>query len=397
MDDLFWPGDSRAGNLFSDSALIRAMITVEAGWRMALGRTGLAEEGERNSTSRIDTSGIADRVEAGGNPVIPLVDILRDLQPGEAAKWVHRGLTSQDTLDSALMLCVRDVLDRVVADMRRQVAALRDLADAHRESVQAGRTLTQWAVPTTFGLTAANWLSGVLDAAGDLVAVRGLLPVQVGGAAGTLAAPVSLAGSVDTARRLVDEFAEFLQLMPAPPWHTNRRPITRIGDALVGCVDAWGRIANDVLVRTRPEIAELAEATPGGSSTMPQKQNPVLSVLIKRAAISAPFLAAQLHAAAAAAVDERPDGAWHAEWAPLRTLGRLAVVAGSQTADLLDGLDVRTERMAATAAAAADALLAEQRAMTGRSGELTEYLGATDALIDNALARAGAFLAEEER
>jgi 3-carboxy-cis,cis-muconate cycloisomerase len=130
---------------------------------------------------------------------------------------------------------------------------------------------------------------------------------------------------------------------------------------------------------------------------MPQKQNPVLSVLVKRAALSAPFHAAQLHAAAAAAVDERPDGAWHAEWAPLRTLGRLAVVAASQTADLLEGLDVRAERMAATAAAAADDLLAEQRAITGSAGELKEYLGATDALIDGALARADALLAKDRR
>lgn len=391
MSELFWPGEHRAGELFSDRAFLRAMIKVEAGWLWALRVIGLAPGPGPGSSLRIDTSDIAERVESGGNPVIPLVAALRAAHPDDTAEWVHRGLTSQDTLDTALMLCVRDVLDRVLADVRRQVERLCALADEQRRSVQAGRTLTQWAVPSTFGLTAANWLSGVLDAADDLSSVRAALPVQLGGAAGTLAAPVALAGSPEAAQRLVDAFAEFLRLRPAPPWHTNRRPITRVGDALVGCVDACGRIANDVLIRSRPEIGELAEAAPGGSSTMPHKQNPVLSVLIKRAALSAPFLAAQLHAAAAAALDDRPDGAWHAEWAPLRTLGRLTVVAASQTADLLDGLVVRADRMAATAAEATDDLLAEQRAITGSSGKLDEYLGATDVLIDAALARADAF------
>jgi 3-carboxy-cis,cis-muconate cycloisomerase len=124
---------------------------------------------------------------------------------------------------------------------------------------------------------------------------------------------------------------------------------------------------------------------------MPHKQNPVLSVLVRRAAIVAPFAAAQLHAAAAAAVDERPDGAWHAEWAALRSLGRMAAVAASQTAELLEGLVVRPERMRATAESAASGLLAEQRAVTGEAGDLESYLGATDLLIDRALERADRF------
>jgi 3-carboxy-cis,cis-muconate cycloisomerase len=396
MSELFWPGEHRAGALFSDQALVVAMARVEFAWLQALQASGVAADVGLDWSVQISADDIAADAEAGGNPVIPFVTTLRDRLPEHTAQWLHRGLTSQDVLDSALMLCVRDVLDRALDEMRRQVAALRALADAHRDTVQAGRTLTQHAVPVTFGLTAANWLTGVLDAADDLDAVRGSLPIQAGGAAGTLAAVTALAGGAATATQVVATFAAELDLVATAPWHTNRRPMTRIGDALAAGIDACGRIANDVLVRSRPEIGELAEATPGGSSTMPQKQNPVLSVLVKRAALSAPFLAAQLHAAAAAAVDERPDGAWHAEWAPLRTLGRLAVVAASQTADLLAGLVVRTDRMAATAAAATDGLLAEQRKITGSSGELKEYLGVTDALIDAALVRADAFLAKDE-
>lgn len=388
MSELFWPGDDRAGDLFSDSALLAAMTRVEAAWLHALRTSGTAGEVDAEA---LTVPVHLDGVEAGGNPVIPLVSALRERAPAATRHWVHRGLTSQDVLDTALILCARDVLDRVLEDVHRQVAALRELADLHRGTVQAGRTLTQHAVPTTFGRTAAAWLTGVLDAAGELVDVRAALPAQAGGAAGTLAASVALTGDVASAWALVEAFAVELGLAAVPPWHTNRRPITRIGDALVGCVDAWGHIANDVLVRARPEIAELSESAPGGSSTMPHKQNPVRAVLIRRAAIAAPFAAAQLHAAAAAAVDERPDGAWHAEWAPLRGIGRIAAVAASQTAELLEGLVVHPERMRATADAAASDLLAEQRAMQDGTGELESYLGATQLFIDRAIERADRF------
>jgi 3-carboxy-cis,cis-muconate cycloisomerase len=141
-----------------------------------------------------------------------------------------------------------------------------------------------------------------------------------------------------------------------------------------------------VLLASRPEIGELSEEHGGGSSTMPQKRNPVLSVLIRRAALAAPPLGATLHAAAAARVDERPDGAWHVEWATLRTLTRRAVTAGAQTADLLTGLRVHPERMAATLAAARPGIDAEQRKFTGDTDR--PYLGATDAIVDAALKRA---------
>ena len=154
----------------------------------------------------------------------------------------------------------------------------------------------------------------------------------------------------------------------------------------MSCTDGWGQIANDVLLGSRPEIGELSEARGGGSSAMPQKRNPVLSVLIRRAALAGPPLAATLHAAAAARVDERPDGGWHAEWATLRTLARRTVTAGAQTAELLTGLRVHPDRMAATLAAARPGIDAEQQRITG--GVDGPYLGASDAIIDAAIARA---------
>ena len=153
--------------------------------------------------------------------------------------------------------------------------------------------------------------------------------MQTGGAAGTLAAGTVLtAGTAVTPFDLSDRLAAGLGLAPVPaPWHTNRLAVTALGDALAAVTDAAGKIAADVLFLSRPEVAELAEpraAGRGGSSAMPQKQNPVLSVLIRSAALQAPGLAAQLHLAAANFNDERPDGAWHSEWPALRQLLRLA-------------------------------------------------------------------------
>ena len=153
-----------------------------------------------------------------------------------------------------------------------------------------------------------------------------------------------------------------------------------------------------MLLLARPEIAELAEPAGGGrggSSTMPQKANPVLSVLIRRAAMTTPGLAAQLHLASATAVDERPDGAWHTEWSALALLGRRTLTAASQTAELVAGLHVDTGRMARLAQTAASGLLAEQRSLTelvdgadAPDFDPTHYLGSTDALIDVLLTRA---------
>ena len=130
---------------------------------------------------------------------------------------------------------------------------------------------------------------------------------------------------------------------------------------------------------------------------MPQKQNPVLSVLVRRAALTAPGLGATLHTAAALAVDERPDGSWHAEWATLRTLARQTVVAGSQTTELVSGLRVDARRMAETVATARDALMAEQRSVAGddAGGRPEDYLGAADRFVDLALARARVYLEGE--
>ncbi|MFJ8958573.1 lyase family protein [Lentzea sp. NPDC102401] len=362
------PGSHRAAGLVDDAALVRAMLEVEVAWARVLG----------TPLSLGDWVPVLDpvEVEAAGNPVLPLVSALR----ARVSSPVHTGLTSQDVLDSALMLLARGALERVSADLGRVGVALARLAGEHRSSVMAGRTLTQYAVPITFGLKAARWLAGVLDSLSELEVVARNLPAQCGGAAGTLsrvADPVASASA----------FAGHLGLVwPGMPWHTYRAPVTRLGDAVVRCCDALGVMAADLLTLGRPEIGEIREGFVqgrGGSSTMPHKRNPVLSVLVNSAALQAPGLGARLHLCAARAVDERPDGAWHAEWPALRALLELAVVAASQAAELVEGLEVHVDVMARRAREAAPELLAER----GGGDDPGSYLGAAEVFVDEALKR----------
>jgi len=399
VSDLFWPGDERAGDALSAAMLLDAMVRVEATWLATLARAGIADasDGLGGLIGDDDLDGIARGAESGGNPVQPALSLLRErlrARDPRAAAWLHRGLTSQDVLDTAIVLCLREASAIVRRELHHQIGALSEMAQRHRADVMPGRTLGQSAVPITFGLKAAVWLGCVLDAYEDL-SPTDRLPAQLGGAAGTLSAPTALAaeaGLLDpprAAQALTVDCATALGLVPGPPWHTSRAPITRTGDAFVRCTDAWGHIANDVITMARPEIAELAEpAGHGGSSTMPHKQNPIVSVLIRRAALTAPSTASQLHLAAADSHDERSSGAWHVEWSALRTLTRHAVAAASQTTELLTGLRVDTTQMRTNAEAARTELLAERDSMSSATGDVDTYLGATDLVIDAALDRA---------
>jgi 3-carboxy-cis,cis-muconate cycloisomerase len=394
-DGLWWPGDHRAAGLVSGAALLRAAVRVEQVWLDALVEAGVAPQQARADlaplVSGLDARALAEASESGGNPVMPLVAALRSALRARgldaAATWLHRGLTSQDVMDTAVLLCAREAVTAVRRELRAQAERLVVVVEEHRGTPVVARTLTQPAVPTTFGAKAAGWLHGLLDADEALAALR--WPVQLGGAAGTLSAVVELAG-VDGARALRRSAAEALGLEPSPPWHTRRTPVTRLGDAATTATDAWGRITNDVLALGRPEVGELRDGSAGGSSTMPHKANPTLAVLVRRAALAAPQLAASLHLAAAEQVDERADGGWHVEWHTLALLLRRTAVAAGQTSDLLRGLLVDAARMAARVDDDAEAVLAEQRSMaalTGRPAAAT-YLGLVDDLVDEALARA---------
>ncbi|MFJ6386086.1 3-carboxy-cis,cis-muconate cycloisomerase [Streptomyces sp. NPDC091972] len=342
---------SPAASATSDAAHLQALLAAEAALTRVQARLGLAPQEaadavtEAADAARFDVRSLAERARGGGNPVIPLVADLTKAVGEEYGPYVHRGATSQDVLDTAAMLVASRTLDLVLTDLLRVQQALARLAAEHRDTAMPGRTLTQHAVPTTFGLKAAGWRSLVLDARDRVAVVRGSLPVQLGGAAGTLAAFTAY-GSEDP-RDLTAAYAAELGLRaPELPWHTLRTPIADLAGCLAFTAGALGKIAADVLVLGRTEIAEVAEGSGGGSSAMPHKANPVRATLIAAAARRAPQLAATLYGSLAAE-DERPAGAWHAEWEPLRDLLRLAGGAARDAADLTEGLRVHADAMRA--------------------------------------------------
>ncbi|MEX8056944.1 lyase family protein [Microbacterium sp. 16-032] len=359
--------------LLSDEFVLATMIRVECALVAAYVAVGVAPREARAdidhvfgidekggaSTRVLDVDALVRDAVAGGNPVIPLVGALQAQVPAEHRGWIHRGTTSQDVLDTALMV----VAQRAVEQTRRSVANAavwaRQLATAHADEVAAARTLTQHAVPTTIGARAATWARGLERAVVRLDVL--VFPAQLAGAGGTLASFVEITGSTDAADALPAAFARVLELdVPDAPWHVTRWPVTEIGDALVQAIDALGKMAADVATLSRTEIGEVAEGVGGESSAMPQKQNPAEAVLIRSAALRAPQLGATLHLASALAVDERPDGAWHAEWPTLRELLRLAVGAAAHGSSLLAHLRVDAGAAAANAALTGGRLVSER-------------------------------------
>ena len=372
----------RGGAATDDTAWLQAMLDAEAGLARALERAGLAPAGSGEAVTAAARAGDFDIGELGelaaltGNPVPALARALARRVPQAAAGAVHRGATSQDIVDTAAMLLARRVIDVVLADLNRAAEATAGLADAHRSTMMIGRTLLQQAVPITFGLVAAGWLTSLDEARQGLAAVRSQrLAVQLGGAAGTLA---SLG---DDGPRVAALLAEDLGLaLPVLPWHTDRLRIIDLAAALARVTAVLGKIARDVTLLAQSEVAEVSEGrgepsprdssglqawTPaapvprrGGSSAMPHKHNPVAAIAILGCTKQAPGLLSTL-VACAEQEHQRAAGAWHAEWEPLTALLRLTGSAASWAADLMSGLVVDASRMAANLAATKDLPLAE--------------------------------------
>jgi len=363
---------ARGGVDTGDTAWLQAMLDAEAGLARALERAGLAPAGSGTAVTEVAQAANFDPGELGelaaltGNPVPALARALARRVPQSAASAVHQGATSQDIVDTAAMLLAKRASEVMLADLARAAAATAGLAGEHRATIMIGRTLLQQAVPVTFGLVAAGWLTSLDEARAGLAAVRSQrLAVQFGGAAGTLA---SLG---DDGPRVVALLAEELGLaQPVLPWHTDRLRIIDLAAALARVTAALGKIARDVTLLAQTEIGEVSEgagdagprdaASPrrGGSSAMPHKHNPVAAIAILGCTKQAPGLLATLVACAEQEL-QRAAGAWHAEWEPLTALLRLTGSAASWAAELTSGLVVDAPRMAANLAATKDLPLAE--------------------------------------
>ncbi|WP_421083220.1 lyase family protein [Rothia nasimurium] len=307
---------------------------------------------------------LAVEAEAGGNPVIGLVRLLRQRVAqalGEkAASFVHTGLTSQDVVDTALALCLKFAMESIDSQLQAAGSSLADMVVSHRCTPMMGRTLGQAALPITFGLRAAGWLNGLTQAHALLRREIPEIRASFSGAAGDLATASTLLaggaslpeeekqGQILTVQEVLEEELG-LRVDFYHPWHTQRVSWVASTRTLADVCLALGKIANDVIEASRTEAGELAEPRAegrGSSSAMAHKRNPSLSILIRRSALSASTAVGALYQAAALAHEERPAGAWHAEWEPVRSLITHAVIASQLARELLEGLEVFPDRMA---------------------------------------------------
>lgn len=374
---------------FDARATVAAMLEFEAALAVAEAGLGVIPPiaagviADCCKVDHIDIERLKLDTAQSSSAAIPLVNQLTAVvaaRDADAALYVHWGSSTQDVMDTALILQVRAALAPLLASVERACARLAQLADEHRATPIAARTLSQHALPTTFGYKAALWLDGLLNARTELDRLGACLPLQFGGAAGTLAS----FGDAGLAVR--DAVAAKLGLVPVVPWHTERSVVRLLGAAVANAAATAGKIAHDLILLQQTEIAEVAEGGApgrGGSSALPHKRNPVATVAVTAGARRVPGLLATLFASYDHA-NERATGAWHAEWASLR---EIFVVTGGMLEQLviaLEGLEIRSDAMARNLGATDGAIMSEAVAMA-----LAPALGrsAAQGLVKEALAR----------
>ncbi len=336
----------------SDAAFLQAMLDVEVALARALVRARLAPEEALDglpaaiAAGDFDLDRLRSSAASAATPVPDLLAQLRErLGAGPASEYLHLGATSQDIVDSASMLLARRALAILLEDLAAATESCARLAEHHRSSIQAGRTLLQQAGPITFGLKASGWLAALEQVRGGLAQTRERgLEVQLGGAVGTLAAlgERGLEVVADVARQL--ELAE-----PVMPWHTTRVSPARVGCELGVAAGVMGKVALDVVLLAQTEVGEVSEGEAEGrgvSSTLPHKRNPVGAVAVLACAQRTPALVGTM-LAAMGQEHERAAGVWQAETASLLELLRLTGSAAASLCALLAGLVVDPDRMRA--------------------------------------------------
>ena len=338
--------------IFSDRGRLQGMLDFEAALARATARVGLipdaavAEIESQCHAGLFDIETLARGAEQAGNTAIPVIKALTALVENrnrEASRYVHWGATSQDAMDTGLVLQLRGALDLVEADLVRLSDALVKLARKHRRTPAAGRTWLQQAAPITFGLKAAGWLSAIERHRRRIGELRSrALVVQFGGATGTLAA-IGNRG-LDVAAALATD----LKLdLPDLPWHAQRDRVAEVATTLGLLVGSLGKMARDISLSMQTEIGEVFEPGTqgrGGSSTMPHKRNPVAAAVVLAAAARVPALVSVM-LAAMVQEHERGLGNWHAEWETLPEICMLAAGALAHMTETIEGLEIDAVRM----------------------------------------------------
>ncbi len=391
LDPLFTTAE--AAGIFSPTARLQGMLDFEAALARAEASVGVIPAtavpaiAAACDAALYDCGALGAEAALAGNTAIPMVKHLTRRvkeKDEDAARFVHWGATSQDAMDSGLVLQLRGFLDALDADLKTLAAGLAGLADRHRATPMVARTWLQHALPTTFGLKAAVWLDALGRDRQRLAAARGRLALQFGGAAGTLAALGEAGPAVAAA------LARELDLpLPALPWHTSRDRISETAAALGILAGTLGTLGRDVSLMMQMEVAEAFEpAGPGrgGSSTMPHKRNPVSCAVLLATAVRAPALVGGL-LAAQVQEHERGLGGWHAEWQALPDLARLVAGAARHASDTVAGLTVDAERMRANLDLTRGLILAE--AVTMALGERMGRLAAHSRVAEASRRAAG--------
>ncbi len=348
--DMF--GTAAMREAFGDRAFLARCVEVEAALARAQARLGIIPEEAAAAISRaadpppeFDLARLKRETENVGYPILPLVRQLAE-HAGDAGRWLHWGATTQDIMDTAVVLQIRAGLALIEADLGAVRGHLADLARRYRDTPMAGRTHLQHALPVTFGYKAAVWLSALDRHAERLSQLRPrVLAAQFGGAAGTLA---SLGNGADVVRSRAGLALELGLGDPPITWHVARDGIAETVQTLALLTGSLGKIAFDVMLMSATEFGEAAEpfvTGRGSSSTMPQKRNPISCELILAAA-KAVRQQAGLVLDAMIADFERATGPWHVEWAAVPEAFGYAAGALSQSRFLLGGLIVDPARMA---------------------------------------------------
>jgi len=373
--------------VFSDRAWLAAMLEVESALARAQARFGivpaaLADALTRVEPASLDLPALGNATAIAGVPTIPFVQSLQKQIPRDLEPSFHKGATTQDIMDTALVLHMRKGLALITADLVAMIAAFSTLAQTHRTTACVGRTYGQHAAPITFGYKVAVWGSGLVDVADQLPSLRSrVLTTSLGGPVGTLAGLGANGPAVAAA------FAEELSLTAAPiAWHTRRSRMVEAGVWLATLIGTLAKVATDIISMTSTEVGEVAEpAMPGrgGSSSMPHKRNPVGATVILAAQAAAKGHVITLLDAMPAA-HERPAGAWHGEWHALPQIFGLVSGALQEGRRIAEGLVVNAERMKANLDATGGLIFADAAA-----ARLAQYLGreAAHSLIEQAARR----------